>query len=342
MYLPQTTENHPALSRKGRGKGVVRGLLFSEMKNKEDKLEKLKLEMEINPEELSLSLKDFIHKYTEKLEREGVILGLSGGIDSAVVAALCKKAVGEKNTLALIMPEKDSKKEHIKDALNFAKQLGIKTKLIDITPYLEKIGVYKLFPLSNLFFKSLKEKLVRKAYSYYQKKTKITPFVSSMVGLKNKEFSSFLKKGNAYYRIKHRMRMLLLYFYGELENRLVIGAANKTEYKIGFFVKHGCDAAVDAMPLLNLYKTQIRKLARYLNVPSKIIEKQPSPDIIPGIDDEQVLTIPYEKLDLILLALDEGWDTCEIAYVLKIDEKKVIEVKNLIEASEYMRKVFHP
>jgi len=136
--------------------------------------------------------------------------------------------------------------------------------------------------------------------------------------------------------------MLLLYFYGELENRLVIGAANKTEYKIGFFVKHGCDAAVDAMPLLNLYKTQIRKLARYLNVPSKIIEKQPSPDIIPGIDDEQVLTIPYEKLDLILLALDEGWDTCEIAYVLKIDEKKVIEVKNLIEASEYMRKVFHP
>ena len=75
-------------------------------------LEKLKAEMKIEPEKLSLSLENFIREYTEKLERERVILGLSGGIDSAVIAALCVRALGPKKTLALIMPEKDSKKEH--------------------------------------------------------------------------------------------------------------------------------------------------------------------------------------------------------------------------------------
>ncbi|MDO9555830.1 MAG: NAD(+) synthase [Atribacterota bacterium] len=105
-------------------------------------LEKLKAEMKIEPEKISLSLENFIREYTEKLEREGVILGLSGGIDSAVIAALCVRALGPKKTFALIMPEKDSKKEHTKDALNFAQELGIEAKLVDITPYLEELGVY--------------------------------------------------------------------------------------------------------------------------------------------------------------------------------------------------------
>jgi len=106
--------------------------------------EKLKMEMEIEPKKESLSLEKFIREYMERLEREGVILGLSGGVDSAVVAALCKRSVGPEKTLALIMPEKDSKKEHIEDAKKFAKGLGIRTRLIDITPYLNKLEVYRL------------------------------------------------------------------------------------------------------------------------------------------------------------------------------------------------------
>ena len=113
-------------------------------------LGKLKAKMKINPEKVALSLGNFIREYSEKLEREGVILGLSGGIDSAVIAALCVRALGPKKTFALIMPEKDSKKEHAKDALNFARELNIEAKLIDITPYLEELGVYKLFPMDKL------------------------------------------------------------------------------------------------------------------------------------------------------------------------------------------------
>ena len=307
-------------------------------------LEKLKAEMKIEPEKVALSLENFIREYTEKLEREGVILGLSGGIDSAVIAALCVRALGPKKTFALIMPEKDSKKEHTKDALNFAQELGIEAKLVDITPYLEELGVYKLFPLDKLLsLGKLKGALVRKAYHFYERKTGKLPFLESLSGFKDKEFNSYLAKGNAYYRAKHRLRMLLLYLYGEMENRLVVGAANKSEYKIGYFVKHGCDDATDIMPLLNLYKTQVRELARYLNIPARIIEKLPSPDVMPGLaDDEEVLRISYKKMDLILLAIEKGWKVSDVVKTLGVEEDEVIYMKNMMQKSEHMRKIFIP
>ena len=311
--------------------------------NYKTELENLKFQMKIEPGKLSHSLENFTKEYMEKLEREGVILGLSGGIDSAVVAALCKRAVGSERTLALIMPEKDSKEEHVKDALNFAKELGIEARLIDITPYLKELEVYKLAPLSRIpILNRLRGPLIKKAYHYYERKTEETPFSASITGLKNKEYGSFISKRSAYYRIKHRLRMLLLYLYGEVENRLIVGTANKSEYQIGYFVKHGCDDATDIMPLLNLYKTQVRELAQYLNIPSRIIEKPPSPDIIPGIIDEEAIGIPYEKLDLILLALEKGWEIIEIAKALEMEEKKVVYVKNLIQKSEHMRKIYAP
>ncbi|HAJ32542.1 MAG TPA: NAD(+) synthase [Candidatus Atribacteria bacterium] len=307
-------------------------------------LEELKAEMKIEPEKVALSLENFIRDYTDKLEREGVILGLSGGIDSAVIAVLCVRALGSKKTFALIMPEKDSKKEHIQDALNFARELNIEAKLVDITSYLEELGVYKLFPLGKLLsLGKLKGALVRKAYHFYERKTGKLPFLESLSGFKDKEYNTYMAKGNAYYRIKHRLRMMLLYLYAELENRLVVGAANKSEYKIGYFVKHGCDDATDIMPLLNLYKTQVRELARYLNIPASIIEKPPSADIIPGLtDDEEVIKISYEKMDLILLAIEKGWKLSDIVKALKIEEDEVIYITNMMQKSEHMRKIFIP
>jgi len=307
-------------------------------------LEKLKAEMKINPEKVALSLGNFIREYTDKLEREGVILGLSGGIDSAVIAALCVRALGPEKTLALIMPDKDSKKEHTQDALNFARELNIEAKLFDITPYLEKLGVYRLFPLDKLLsLGKLKGALIRKAYHFYERKTEKLPFLESLSGFKDKEYSSYLAKGNAYYRAKHRLRMILLYFYGEMENRLVVGAANKSEYKIGYFVKHGCDDATDIMPLLNLYKTQVRELARYLNIPTRIIKKPPSPDVMPGLtDDEEVIRISYEKMDLILLAIEKDWKVSDVVKTLEVEEDEVMYIKKLIHKSGHMRKIYVP
>lgn len=306
-------------------------------------LKALEFQMEIDPEKLSLSLENFIREHMDKLEREGVILGLSGGVDSAVVAALCKRAVGSERTLALMMPEKDSKEEHMRDALNLAKELGIATRLVDITPYLKALGVYRLAPFSRIpVLNSLRGPLAKRAYRFYERKTGETPFSASLTGFRDKPFNSFLKTRNGFYRIKHRMRMVLLYFHGELEDRLVVGAANKSEYQIGYFVKHGCDDAADIMPLLRLYKTQVRELARYLKIPSRIIEKPPSPDIIPGMVDEEAIGIPYEKLDLILLASEKGWGIGEIADGLEIEEKTVRHAKQLVQKSEHMRQIYAP
>jgi NAD+ synthase len=303
----------------------------------------LKIQLKIDSEKLSSSLEEFIRAHMEKLEREGVIFGLSGGVDSSVVGALCKRAVGSEKTLALIMPEKDSKKEHIKDALRFASEFNIETRVIDISPYLKALGTYKLFPLNKLpFSKKIKGNIVRKAYQLYTKKAGETPFSNSLLGFKDKKFGLYLKKGNAYYRIKHRLRMILLYLHGELENRLVVGAANKTEYKIGFFVKHGCDHAADIMPLLSLYKTQVIEIAKFLKIPSAIIEKPPSPDIIPGIIDEDAIGVPYEKLDLILMALEQNWKHSDIAGTLGVEENQVGYVAGLVQKSEHMRETYAP
>jgi len=138
--------------------------------------------------------------------------------------------------------------------------------------------------------------------------------------------------------------MVLLYLNGELENRLVVGAANKTEYRIGFFVKHGCDDDADIMPILGLYKTQVRELARYLNVPADIREKPPSPDIIPGITDEEAIGIPYEELDLTLMAIEKGWELPDswIGFSQHAYETKPLRTERLTAAEvlEFRDKAF--
>jgi len=205
------------------------------------------------------------------------------------------------------------------------------------------MGVYHLFTLNKFPLPDKqKEKLVKKAYDYYEKQTSESPFPASILGFRGKDFRSQLQKNNAYYRVKHRIRMVLLYLYAELENRLVVGCANKTESQIGFFVKHGCDDASDIIPLLNLYKTQVKELARYLEIPSEILNKPPSPDIIPGLIDEEAIGISYDKLDLILLGAQTGWKNSDLAKALGVEAKKVLSVKKMIEKSEHMRKIYVP
>ncbi len=306
-------------------------------------LESLQTEMQIDSAAVTFLLTKLIAAKVEELKREGVLLGLSGGVDSAVVAALCRRAVGPDKVLALMMPEKDSRKEHFQDALTLAADLGINARVISLTTWLKEVEAYRLFALNKLsFFGKLRERIMKTACNYYRKKTGETPFSASLLGFKDKDFASYLKTGNAYYRLKHRLRMVLLYLHGELENRLVVGCANKTEYKIGFFVKHGCDDAADVMPLLDLYKTQVRALASHLEIPTRITEKAPSPDILPGINDEEAIGLSYKELDLILSALEKGWAESEISQAVGVEKERVEYVKNLIQRSAHMRQTYFP
>ncbi len=195
----------------------------------EKSLESLRSEMEITPEEITVKLTNFISEYMVRLERNGIIFGLSGGLDSAVIAALCARAVGTKKTLALLMPEKDSKKEHLLDAQEVVREFKIKSKQITVTPYLKKLGIYRIFPLDYYVPSQYRAKLVRKGSKYMVKQWGAF-FPRTLSGCDSGLPGIIINRAFVYYRAKHRMRMLVLYMNGEMENRLVVGAANMIKY----------------------------------------------------------------------------------------------------------------
>lgn len=274
---------------------------------------------------LETSLKDSM----EKMNRDGMVLGLSGGLDSAVAAYLCRRILPGDKITALIMPEKETSKENMKDAADLAKHLNI----IYLDAYLESASIR--FPIPFLNYR-LKAKLVRFFYRRMKEKTGETPYLTLLKGGKAHSFKKYLNKGTANYRFKHRLRLTFLYQAAEETNTLAVGAANKTEYMTGFFVKFGIDHNSDIMPLLGLYKTQVQKLAQYLEVPEKIINKAPTPDMIPGITDEMAFEVPYEELDKILYAIENN---IPLQGELK---KKEAYVKALINNSAHMRKMEVP
>ena len=182
---------------------------------------------------------------------KGIVLGLSGGIDSAVVAALAKAAVGKHNLLVLFMPC-NSQSQDLKDAELVAHELGLKSKLVDLS------AVYNNF-------------------------LKVLPGAIS------------LARGN----LKPRLRMSTLYYFANKLNYLVCGTGNKSELMVGYFTKHG-DGGVDILPIADLFKRQVRQLARELKIPQGIITKAPTAGLWFGQTDEVEMGITYDELDDIL------------------------------------------
>ncbi len=201
----------------------------------------------------------FIKEYIDKSNANGVIIGLSGGIDSSTVAFLCKRALGEKKVLGLIMPEKGvTREEDVEDALSIADMLGIEFKIIEINEILD----------------ALKRKL----------------------GEGNK-----IAEAN----LKPRIRMTINYYFANNMNRLVAGTGNKSELMIGYFTKYG-DGGVDFLPIGDLYKTEVFKLAEYIGVPERIIKKKPTAGLWVNQTDEDEIGMSYEELDEILKAIEKG------------------------------------
>lgn len=202
----------------------------------------------------------FIKSKVRESKTKGVILGLSGGIDSALVAKLCVESGVDIHVL--IMPGKGvSARRDTEDAIRLARKLKIKYDVIEISRIIESIT--KTLPETAL------------------KKNKIA-------------------LGN----IKPRVRMMMLYFYANLENRLVVGTGNKTELTLGYFTKYG-DGGVDFLPIGCLYKTQVRQLARHVGLPKEIIPKVPSAGLWAGQTDEGEIGLKYEDMDNILSHLEK-------------------------------------
>jgi NAD+ synthase len=293
--------------------------------------------LHIDPAQTAVRLERFIRGAVSDYQRDGVLLGLSGGIDSAVVAILAVRALGADRVSVLLLPERDSSPSSKFDALIEIARLGIGYREVSITPMLSALGIYDLLPLQILGIRQVKSAVVRRQHGKQAEALGETPFRAGLLGTRDLGAPKHLiDAGNAYARAKHRARLITLYFYADQENRLVLGTTNRSEAQTGFVVKWG-DNVADVEPILPLYKTQVRRLAAYLGVSQAIIDKAPSPDLLPGIVDELALGLDYPTLDLILCGLDRGWADDRIAGEAGATVEQAAHVREMQRRSAHLR-----
>ena len=289
---------------------------------------------------LTKSLESFIHTQTiEKYRKRGIVVGISGGIDSAVAVALASNAVGKENVLGLILPEKESNPKSQELAKKLCENLEIKYIIDDITSILDSASVYKI-----------REEIVQKLFPNFNNSCKYRLIFSenfdndglSIPYLEIQDSQNQIHKIKislndyltiiAATNIKHRIRMSRLYYYAEKNNFLVCGTTNKAEFQQGYFVKYG-DGGVDIEPLANLFKTQVYQLAKSLSIPSEILQRKASPDTwsFDVSDEEFFFSLPYEIIDLLLYAKEQSIPLDEICSVLNLHED---QVKRIIKSQE--------
>ena len=284
--------------------------------------------LKIDPAEESGKIADFVtDQVSKKYRRVGVAVGLSGGVDSAVMAALAVRAVGKENVFGLILPDKESNPVSREYALLHARNLDIENREVDITPTVNSVASYdgrdaylkKLVPeysaacQYNIILPA--DLLEREAYNFYVLQVHLPDGTIRKKRLNLEAFRTI----TAFASIKIRSRMIHLYWEAECRNLIVAGTTNRTELVLGDFCKYG-DGGTDIEALSHLYKNQIYQLAEYLDVPREIIDRTPSPDTfsLPVSDQEFYFRIPFDKLDLLLFAWENKVSASESAHVLDL------------------------
>jgi NAD+ synthase len=274
----------------------------------------------------------FIREQAREMKRDGVVIGISGGVDSAVTTTLCVKALDKKNVLGLILPEKESNPISADYASRYAKQLGVNIITIDITPNLDQFRTYqsrdefirKIFPEYTSQCKSKiilpADLLSMDAFNVFTLKIEDSKGNVKAARLDRQSMLGIIAATNT----KQRTRMVYLYFQAEMNNYLVCGTTNRSEYIQGFFVKYG-DGGVDIEPLVHLYKMQIYQLARFLGVNKEIIDRVPTPDTysLMQSDEEFYFRMPYEKLDFLLYAWENNISLKDVCKVMNLTKEQV-------------------
>lgn len=283
-------------------------------------------------------IENFIKDEMKRLGKDGVLIGLSGGLDSSTVVYLAKNALGKEKILALILPERDSNLKNIENAKLIAKKLDLNFKEIDLSPFFGKMGIYELSIEKMPQNRKLLEGFIKKLKIPSLFAFGFPTFFSEgkkFKGFTGKIFSKYKNETLALVNAKTRLRMVFLYYYAALENYLVCGTSDKTEWNIGFY---DGDAIVDIQPLIHLYKTQIKQLASFLGVPKEIIQKPSSGDLFgKGLPNEILIGLSYEILDSILYGLEHRYSREEIIKATGVKKEQIEIVLKLIE-TEKIRK----
>ena len=257
----------------------------------------------------------------DKLHKRGLVVGISGGIDSSVTAAVCVRAVGPDKVIGLQMPERHSAEDTRGLSEILADYLGIRKVLVDITPVLEAVGYYDKYDQAVQaaipgYGRNWRSKIVvsdiaeDKAYNLF---SVVAASPDGQIIRKRLELGSYLAIV-ASTNFKQRIRKMLEYYQADLNHYAVAGTPNRLEYDQGFFVKQG-DGAADIKPIAHLYKTQVFELARHLGLPEAIISRPPTTDTysLPQGQDEFFFSVPYKVMDLCLYGKNHGFNPEDVA-----------------------------
>ena len=279
--------------------------------------EALKIDAEAAAEEIASTIR---HQVLKDLRRRGVVLGLSGGVDSSVVAALCVRALGPNKVLGVLMPETDNDPDSLRLGREVAQGLRIDSLVEDIAPILEAAGCYRR-----------RDEFIRRVFPDYGRgwRNKIVirracggPYNVSYLVVRSPDGATHEARMpiDAYLGIvaatsmKQRTRKQIEYYHADRLNYAVAGTPNRLEYDQGFFVKNG-DGAADLKPIAHLYKSQVYQLAEHLGVPEEIRARPPTTDTysLTQTQEEFYFGISLAKLDLCIYGLDHGVPAAELA-----------------------------
>ncbi len=284
-----------------------------------------------------------------RLRRKGLVVGLSGGIDSSVCAALCVRALGPDRVLGIMMPERDSDPESLELGREVAERFGIESVLEDIAPTLEAIGCYRR-----------RDEAFRSVFPEYGEGCRAKIVLPSLFGDSvYRVFSAVMESPDgkqhkarlpleAYQTVvaatnfKQRVRKMIEYFHADRLRYAVVGTPNKLEYDLGFFVKNG-DGSADVKPIAHLYKSQVYLLAEFLGVPKPVRLRPPTTDTysLAQSQEEFFFSLPYDQMDLCLYGKNHRVPPEVVAEAIGLSAEQVSRVYDDIEAKRKVAEYLH-
>jgi NAD+ synthase len=305
----------------------------------------LKLDCAVEADAIAAGMREIVGR---DLKRRGVVVALSGGVDSSVCVGLAVRAFGPEKVFVILLPERESSSASVKLGRQVAAHFGIEPALHEISPALEGLGCYRV-----------RDEAIREVFSEYAEgwKSKLViaggvqgglNFFKLVVQSPDGKMQEARLPPKPYLQIvaaqnyKQRIRKTVEYFHADRLNYAVVGTPNRLEYDQGFFVKNG-DGSADIKPIAHLYKTQVYDLARFFGLPAEICDGRPTTDTysLAQSQDEFYFALPYEKMDLALWALNHDLPPEALAEAIGVTSEQAKLVFHDIQSKRATTRALH-